>query len=101
MKITVGYFRELLHQYDNAEISISRFVELLNQKVVSDQQDEWKPVEKETEFDGFYLGYIIKQEVCGAIYKHQRVLQNKNNEWVLHDNEMLTHWRNLPEEPVK
>jgi hypothetical protein len=77
MKITVGYFRELLHQYDNAEISISRFVELLNQKVVSDQQDEWKPVEKETEFDGFYLGYIIKQEVCGAIYKHQRVLQNK------------------------
>jgi hypothetical protein len=32
MKITVGYFREVLHQYDKAEISISRLVELLNEK---------------------------------------------------------------------
>lgn len=30
-KITVSYLRELLRQYDNEEISISRFAELINE----------------------------------------------------------------------
>lgn len=45
-KITVSYLRELLRQYDNEEISISRFVELIN------KPEMWAAGEVECELCG-------------------------------------------------
>jgi hypothetical protein len=90
----IDQVRGILGQYDNDEISISKFVELLNEKAL-----EWINADKMPNFDGDYLCHIVKKEVCGAFNKYQRVVNCSFNKWVLQEGERVTHWQKLPAPP--
>jgi hypothetical protein len=72
----------------------------VNQERYGEQfQGKWIPAEKDSEYDGVYIGYIEKHETCGAINHYQRTVSNQKNQWLLEGGEKLLYWMPLPPPP--
>ena len=61
--------------------------------------NNWNKVEEKPEFDGEYLCVVhIKQE-CGNIWVRHKVRMFSYQNWVLKDNETVSHWTKCPSFP--
>lgn len=54
---------------------------------------------KMPEFDGDYLCNILKRQECGTLLDCFKVINCKNNEWILDKNETVLAWRDLNTSP--
>lgn len=54
---------------------------------------------KMPEFDGDYLCNIIQRQECGALLDCFKVVNCKNNEWILDKNQTVLAWRDLNTSP--
>jgi hypothetical protein len=97
MKITTSLLGHLIRLYDKEEISLSRLAEMVNEKA----EQGWTPTLQMPHYDGDYLCYIEKKEVCGAINYYQRVINCYFNQWIVQEGETVTHWQQLPQKPNK
>lgn len=59
----------------------------------------WTESSKMPEYDGDYLCFIESKQTCGAVWKYQRLVTCKRNMWVTEDDEVVTHWMQLPPSP--
>lgn len=48
------------------------------------------------EYDGSYLCHIRKEQECGNFWLYHRVVENKNNLWVVDVGEEILGWQKLP-----
>jgi hypothetical protein len=62
--------------------------------------ESWISVKEDTKYDGTYLGFIEKHEVCGVINYYQRTVTNRKNKWVLEEGESLLFWQKLGANPI-
>jgi hypothetical protein len=96
-KMCMSKLRSLLTSYDKEEISISKFLEEINNHFINN----WQPASKDADYDGTYLAYIEKLEECKAINHYQRTVFNRMNKWILEEGETLLYWMELPAAPAK
>jgi hypothetical protein len=90
-----------MDEWDKGRMRRAKQAELDLAKIILTDSvaQKWTPADKDSDYDGTYLGYIEKHEVCGAINYYQRTVFNIQNKWVLNEGERLLYWMPLPPAP--
>jgi hypothetical protein len=70
-------------------------IDELTAQLQSAKSEAWVSVEKDSDYDGQYLGYLEVTEECGAVHKRHRIITNRMNKWLLKSNERLLCWQPL------
>lgn len=60
---------------------------------------KWKSIKETPPFDVDYLCFIIRKNECGTFKKYQKVLTCDHAKFTVAENERVTHWMELPNEP--
>lgn len=60
----------------------------------------WKSIKETPPFDIDYLCLIVRHNECGSVKKYQQVLSCDHAKFTVAKNEEVTHWMELPKEPL-
>jgi hypothetical protein len=74
-------------------------LELLEDPMSIESRTSWNKPNIMPNFDGEYLCYISCREECGNVHKYYKVVSCSFNTWIINENERITLWKKLPENP--
>jgi hypothetical protein len=86
---------EKLHSADLKDAALAVDIRNLTAQLQSAKSEAWVSVDKDSDYDGQYLGYLEVTEECGAVHKRHRIITNRMNKWLLESNERLLCWQPL------
>lgn len=83
------------HQWLVLEVS-NNFV-IKECRIYKGQPFQWIPVDFTPEHGGPHLCFIEETQICGTVWKVQRVYTYDYAKWQVPDNVKVTHWMIVPE----